>query len=286
MSHRIQVEDGKASMMYVGQPPWHGLGQGLDSPATAEEAIQAAKLDWEVRKQPVYAWGDAFAYPVEGKFAVVPVDRWGQDDCPVFGIVGPDYRPLQNREAFQFFDPIVGEGAAIYQTAGALGDGERVWILAKLPEDIKVADGDITKKYLLLSNSHDGTSSVQIKFTPVRVVCWNTLTMALSKGPTIRVGHTPALKQRLARARDALHLINAHYQRIEESFHAMAKVKRTNLGCPNTCGSFSPILAISRTNGRLPEWLRIGRKRYVCFTMGAETSCRGLQGRSGPPTTA
>ena len=227
MSHRIHIQNGKASMMYVGRAPWHGLGQELDHPATAEEAISAASLDWEVAKQPLYAGGEGFAYRVDGKFAIVPTDRWGSEECPVFGIVGTDYTPLQNRDAFRFFDPIVGEEAAIYHTAGALGDGERIWILAKLRGSIKVADQDISDKYLLLSNSHDGESSVQVKFTPIRVVCWNTLTMALSKGPTIRAPHTRDMNERLEHARRALKLIDDHYRRIEETFKKMAAIKMT-----------------------------------------------------------
>ncbi len=227
MPDRIHIENGKASIMYFGRKPWHGLGQELDHPATAEEAISAANLDWEVVKQPLYAGGDGFAYRVDGTFAVVPAHRWGSEECPVFGIVGADYTPLQNRDAFRFFDPIVGEQAAIYHTAGALGDGERIWILAKLPGSIKVADQDISDKYLLLSNSHDVVSSVQIKFTPIRVVCWNTLTMALSKGPTIRVAHTQDVEERLKHARRALKLIVDHYGEIEKTFKAMAVVEMT-----------------------------------------------------------
>ena len=227
MAHRIHIENGRASMMYVGPPPWHGHGQALDHPATAEEAISAASLDWEVEKQPLYAGGEGVAYRVDGKFAIVPKHKWGTEECPVFGIVGTDYTPLQNRDAFRFFDPIVGEGAAIYHTAGALGDGERIWILVKLPGSIKVTGQDISEKYLLLSNSHDGESSVQIKFTPIRVVCWNTLTMALSKGPTIRAAHTRDVHERLKHARLTLRLINDHYAKIEETFKRMAATQMT-----------------------------------------------------------
>src|ERR1022692_1339805 len=145
--------------------------------------------------------------------------------CPIFGTVSTGYTPLQNRDAFRFFDPIVGEGAAIYHTAGALGDGERVWMLAKLPDDIQVAVGDISNKYLLLSNSHDGRSSVQIKFTPVRVVCNNTLVQALGSGETIRVSHTSDLRNRLDIARQNLRLINTRYTSIESTFRDMVRVK-------------------------------------------------------------
>ncbi|HLG99510.1 MAG TPA: DUF932 domain-containing protein [Bryobacteraceae bacterium] len=224
MAHRIYVEDGKAAMMYVGQDPWHGLGTKLEHPATAAEAIKAAHLDWTVKKVPLYAWGDGVAYPIDDKFTVVPAHLWGQEKCPTFGVVGRDYTPMQNNEAFEFFDPIVGEGAAIYHTAGALDEGRRIWLLAKLPTDIKVADGDITHKYLLLTNSHDASSSVQIKFTPTRVVCHNTLTMALQEGErALRVPHTRDIKERLEGVRRNLHLINTEYEEIERVIKGMAK---------------------------------------------------------------
>ncbi len=180
MSHNLMIQNGEASMMYVGGVPWHGLGTALDKPATAEEAIQAARLDWQVKKLPLYASdGDnsLLRLPVPDKYAVAR-----ENSLDVLGVVGSSYTPVQNREAFAFFDPIVGKQAAIYHTAGALGKGERVWILAKLPDSIRVVGDDITDKFLLLTNSHDGTSSLQVKFTPVRVVCQNTLSLAINQG--------------------------------------------------------------------------------------------------------
>ena len=225
MPDRIFIDDGKASLMYVGQEPWHGLGTKLEHPATAAEAIEAANLEWTVKKVPLYAWGDGIAYPLKDQFTVVPEHLWGQAKCPTFGIVGANYTPLQNREAFDFFDPIVGEEAAIYHTAGALDDGRRIWLLAKLPSDIVITEKDITNKYLLLSNSHDGSGSVQIKFTPVRVVCHNTLTQALQEGDNaIRVPHTRDIKERLRVARQSLKLIHTEYDRIERDFRAMVQV--------------------------------------------------------------
>src|SRR6266508_1928657 len=125
MAHELLIEDGEAAMMYVGAEPWHGLGTKLEHPATAEEAICAAKLDWEVRKIPLSAVADGITREIKGAYAIVPAHRWKEPTCPIFGTVTARYTPLQNRDAFRFFDPIVGEGAAIYQTAGALGNGER-----------------------------------------------------------------------------------------------------------------------------------------------------------------
>lgn len=226
MPHRLWIDGERAAMMYVGEDPWHGLGTKLAEPATAEQAIVAAKLDWQVKKIPLYAWADPVAYPIEGKYTVVPEDRWGKQDCPTFGIVSGSYRPLQNREAFEFFDPIVGEGAAVYHTAGALDEGQRIWLLAKLPDDIVVADDDITNKYLLLSNCHDGTGSVQIKFTPVRVVCHNTLTIAFKdRGRTVRVPHTRNMKERLKTAQENMQIIQTGFKDVEEAFGRMLAVK-------------------------------------------------------------
>lgn len=152
-------------------------------------------------------------------------DDWSNKKATVLGIVRGAYTPLQNREAFSFFDPIVGDKAAIYHTAGALGNGERVWVLAKLPGDIRVIGEDITEKYLLLSNSHDGNSAVQIKFTPIRVVCQNTLTMALSQGPTLRVPHTRDVHERLKIAVNMLNAIKGRYGALEGAFKGMTTVQ-------------------------------------------------------------
>lgn len=188
MAHELEIRNGKASMMYVGDLPWHGLGTALQKPATATEAIKAAKLDWEVVKTPVYACvGNNRLVPTDS-FAVVRSDMVDKPECEVLGVVGKDYTPLQNRDAFSFFDPIAGEGAAIYHTAGVLAGGRRVWMLAKLPGETRVIGDDISHKYLLLFNSHDGSGAVGVKFTPVRVVCQNTLTMALQREPRYHRG--------------------------------------------------------------------------------------------------
>jgi phage/plasmid-like protein (TIGR03299 family) len=278
MAAGVLIQDGKAAMMYFDEEPWHGLGTQLKKPATAEEAITAASLAWEVAKKPLYMADRDQWRQVRDRFAVVPVHRWGQQDCPVFGIVGRDYTPLQNWEAFAFFDDIVGKGAAIYHTAGALGEGERVWILAKLPGSITVAGNDITDKYLLLSNSHDGQSSVQIKFTPIRVVCQNTLTMALSKGPTIRVQHTRNVKERLRQAEQLLGIIRNRFNKIEQGFQAMVAVP---LNRPALVGYLKLVFPDPQDEKNEPARERTARFRLWAeyfFNRGKGNSERGVKG--------
>ncbi len=207
MAHDLMIVEGKASMFYVGDPPWHGLGTQLPGPATAAEAMTAAGLDWEVLKLPLYAVAATRLLELPGRHVLVPGDRWGKAECPVFGVVGESYCPMQNREAFSFFDPIVSDRhGAIYHTAGALGNGERIWVLARLPRELEVVPGDVVEPYVLLSNSHDGKSSVQLKFTPIRVVCQNTLNAALRDGPTVRVSHRGDFSAKLESARTRLGL--------------------------------------------------------------------------------
>lgn len=226
MPHEIFVDHhGQASFFCVREPAWHGLGTVLDRPATAAEAIRAAKLDWRVTKKRLVALDPHHMLQIPGQYAVVREDRWGHPDCPVFGIVGEEYTPLQNSAAFRFFDDVVGRKEAIYHTAGALGQGERVWILAKLPGEIRVVGDDVAEKYLLLSNSHDGSSSVQVKFTPIRVVCNNTLTMALRSGPTLRIQHNRRLRDRLSHARVDLGVIQRRFVDLEGGFRRMAAVQ-------------------------------------------------------------
>ncbi len=234
MAHNLFIRNDQASMMYFGEAPWHQLGTRLDHPATAAEAIEAAQLNWTVSKVPLEAKVQGGHLPVPRKYAIIRNDLLLDDlplfrnqdgkknQSPVLGIAGQTYTPLQNVDAFTFFDPIVGEKAAVYYTAGVIGSGERIWILAKLPDDIRVVGDDITEKFLLLSNSHDGTSAVSVKFTPIRVVCQNTLSQALSQGPSIRIAHTPSLPLRLQQAHRLLGIVKVHYVKLGEAYKRMA----------------------------------------------------------------
>lgn len=226
MAHELLIDGGRAAMFYVNEVPWHRLGTPLKAPPTSREAIEAAGLDWTVAKAPLHVVGQYRLHVVAERFALLRQDRIGQPDCRIFGIAGRDYRVLQNRDAFAFFDPLVEGGKAAYETAGALGHGERIWILARLKGDLDVA-GDKLQRFLLLSNNHDGRASVQVKLTPVRVVCNNTLTLALSGGDTIAVRHDRDLSRRLEEAKKLLGLVDRRYAELEELFKRLAATELT-----------------------------------------------------------
>lgn len=205
----------------VAPSPWHKLGFELTSPVTTREALEASGLDFTVTKKPLKDI-------VKRDFRAEVSNRWvtlRSDTGDVLGIVGEDYEPVQNRDAFGFFDSLVGGGDAMFETAGAIGKGERIWILAKLPGYIKVRDKDIVSKYLLLSNSHDGSSLVQMKLTPIRVVCNNTLTAALKGAGEINIRHTLNAGEDAAQALSLLGLSNSLYDQLEVIFNRMALTK-------------------------------------------------------------
>lgn len=219
MSHNLNITDGGPSMMYFGEAPWHSLGTKLDKPATSEEAIIAAGLGFIVEKFPLRTTTNNPA--VNNYFATVRTDT-----MEVLGVVGSRYQPIQNKDAFTTFDALVGEGEAIYHTAGALGKGERIWILAKLPDYIRVNGNDIVEKYLLLVNSHDGSSTVRVKLTPIRVVCENTLSLALSGvEQEVHIRHTLNAKDRLREAHEILGLTNILYEQLNAIFNNMGETK-------------------------------------------------------------
>lgn len=217
------------TMAYVGEKPWHGLGKSVGRKVHAEQMISAAGLDWEVQKPP--ARGAKLIRrkkkeEIYSRYEIIRVPRAGTDEHEVLlGIVTNRYEPLQNREAFGFFDPIVDRETAFFETAGALGEGERVWVLAKMPDTIKVVRDDECQKYLLLSNTHTGTASVIVKFTAIRVVCQNTLMLALEDGQkAFRVRHSKIMPDRLREIGDLIAAANAVYAIAAELFQRLVKI--------------------------------------------------------------
>lgn len=237
MAHDLFVQNGKASMFYTGDDvPWHKLGTRLDQPATSSEALEAAGLDYTVKKVPIKAvLSPKRLVPVDDHFATIRTDNGS-----VLGFVGSRYHPIQNKSSFTFFDSLVGSEEAIFHTAGVLGKGEKIWLLAKLPDYIKIGE-DRIDKYVLLYNSHDGSSNVRLKLTPIRVVCSNTLSAALSgSDQEVRIRHTRSASDRLAEAHKLLGLTNDLYKQLDTIFNKMALKKITNRQLLDYCKRLIP----------------------------------------------
>ena len=175
MAHNI------GQMFYVGELPWHTLGQKLKQAATLEEALVAGGLDWEVGTVPIAPLNEPNSR-ISHRVAVVRSDRKPGETGRVVGVVHPGFEPLQNRQGALMFDALMGQGKRIYHTGGYLKNGEIIWLLARLPNDIRVRGDDVLETYLLFTNSHDGSVAIDIRLTTVRVVCQNTLSLALHTG--------------------------------------------------------------------------------------------------------
>ena len=238
MAHNIHFNQStnRHSFFSVQQKAWHGLGQIVDSYPTSREAMSFAGLDFEVVKKPLFidsgslridakvSQGETPTIPVPNYFATVRTDN----GTPL-GVVGDGYHIVQNRDAFSFFDAIVGGDGIFYETAGALGKGERIFITAKLPGYIQVGCDDLIEKYLFLTNSHDGSGSITAAFTPVRIVCMNTLNAAMrDMTNVIRIRHTSNAKDRLQQAHKVMGIVTKFSDQMEPVFNQWAKVRITD----------------------------------------------------------
>jgi phage/plasmid-like protein (TIGR03299 family) len=220
MAHNIAKIKGKDAFVSVKEIAWHKLGTIVDKQMTSSECIVHAGLDYEVELLPAFVKRGNKYLPIPGTNGTARTDT---DD--VFGTVGSRYHVVQNKDAFEFFDSIVGEGAAVYETAGALGDGERIFITAKLPDDIIVGK-DCIRQYLFLTTAHDGSGAVHGAFTPVRIVCNNTLQMALRQSRrAVSIRHTTGAQQKLRDAHKLMGITARNSKTLSEALNAIAKVK-------------------------------------------------------------
>ena len=218
MAHELEMNtNGTAKMFFTGTTPWHGLGTRLQKPPTVAEGIQAAGLDWTVRLD---ALQTADGRMTDHNATVRSTDN------QVLGVVGPQYRPLQNVDAFQWFQPFLDAGAASLHTAGSLREGRRVWVLARLSGGpLEIAAGDVVERFILLSNSHDGTLAVRVGFTPIRVVCANTLAMAHGSDASklIRIKHTESCQANLAAVRSVMDAANSQFEATADQYRKLAR---------------------------------------------------------------
>ena len=185
MSHEVEIVNGQAQMAYAGDVPWHGLGTAVSNDLTPNQMMVKAGLDWSVDKVPTYAKVGDVEVPT-GQEALVR-----SSDNKVLTQVGKNWHPVQNEEAFEFFSEYCMAGDMEMHTAGSLKEGKMTWGLAKVKESCDVLGDDQVDSFLLFSNPHEYGKSIDIRFTPIRVVCNNTLSMALAsvKNTGVKLSH-------------------------------------------------------------------------------------------------
>ncbi len=207
------------SMFYVRETPWHGLGtKVLEAPAS-KDALQLAGLDWRVLQEPIYT---ATKELVDGYKANVR-----DSDRKVLGVVTDRYRVIQNDEAFAFTDELLGAGVK-YETAGSLQGGRKVWLLAHMPHEY-IISGERISPYLLFSNTHDGSGAIKVALTPIRVVCQNTLNLALANAKrSWSMIHTGDIKEKMQEAKDTLFLAENYMDELGKEFEALRMKKLTD----------------------------------------------------------
>lgn len=221
MAHNINFnqQTQKHSFFSVKEKAWHGLGQIVTECPTSAEAIILAGLNYTVEKRTLYATLDHSFEQVKGYHATLRADT-----NQILGIVGSKYEIVQNETAFSFFDAIVQDSRIQYETAGALGNGERIFITAKMPDVLRISRKDEIEKYIFLTTSHDGSGSIMAAFTPVRIVCNNTLNMALRNHTNaVHIKHTANAADKLQQAAKIIHIADNTGLLLEQMFKQWAK---------------------------------------------------------------
>lgn len=204
MAHLISEASGRAEAFYALKPAWHGLGTVLDHAPDSATAIEAAGLNWRVDPLPLVARRSVDT--PEG-IAIDDTDVPGfvanvrSDTGDILGVVGSSYRIVQNSEAFGFLDSLLQDGVMRYESAGALKGGRIVWMLARMPSVDTIAAGDDSRRYVLFTTAHDGTGAIRALPTSVRVVCWNTLSIAMKSKDSAVIRHTGDIDTKLSIAR-------------------------------------------------------------------------------------
>jgi len=209
----------KTSADIVRQPAWHGLGTALHDAATSAVALQKAKLAWNVAQSPVQWMESDGTLRVDDSYLC----NYRDDTGTLLGVVGRGYTIVQNADAFEFADHLIGEGVQ-YEYVGSNKGGKRVWLLAKMPERTILQDA--YAPYLLFANGHDGKTAINVCMTPVRVACWNTMNLALRNAKQRwTFSHTTNVISRLAQARKTLVLANTYLIALEMQIEKLASIK-------------------------------------------------------------
>ena len=204
------------TMFYTREKPWHALGTMVAEAPNSKDALRLAGLNWKVLQKPVYTENEEL---VQGYKANVR-----DTDRKVLGVVTDRYKVIQNEEAFAFTDTLLGEGVR-YETAGSLQEGRRVWMLARLPREF-IIGGERISPYMVFSNTHDGSGAVKTALTPIRVVCNNTLNLALRTAKrSWSMIHTGDISGKIEEAKNTLLLADEYMTALGQEFENLRKIK-------------------------------------------------------------
>jgi phage/plasmid-like protein (TIGR03299 family) len=218
MAHDLeQNHNGEYEMFVAGEPAWHHLGTNVKEALTWKDAVKTAGLDWYVQKHQL-------------QFKGQNVDVWGTfraDSGKFLGAVGPDYAPIQNVKGFEFTNTLLQSHDVKYESAGALGGGKKIWLLARIPKDIRIAGtDDVTKNYFLFTNPHDGSRAAIARTCNTRVVCNNTLQCAMKeKGDIIRIRHTKSNEEQMKAAKALMDGTLAQLTDLDSLLNVLAKTQ-------------------------------------------------------------
>jgi len=222
MAHQVE------SAFYTGVPAWHKIGTVVDEAPSIEDAIRLAGLDWEVLEEPVF-----YQKPCADGDIPIEIPNYKalvrSTDGKTLSIMKDSYTVLQNVDAFRFFDNVLDSGLASLEAAGSLREGQRIWVLAKIRgAEADVVTNDTVEAYLLLCNSHDGSLAVHVLFTPIRVVCNNTLSFALEDAKSERVAnlkikHTASLSQSLEAVKQAIDIGHQTFRFTVEQYQQLTR---------------------------------------------------------------
>tara|TARA_R110002020_G_scaffold173946_5_gene364949 strand:- start:116 stop:1129 length:1014 start_codon:yes stop_codon:yes gene_type:complete len=241
------------TMAYAGKVPWHGLGVPVEDTMTPEEMLEAADLNWTVSKRPAYTidqpiWNeDVGLFNAEGHHFIVR-----DTDNSVLSACGEDYVPFQNADTFKFFKKFVSNGEMKMETAGSLKDGQDIWGLAKLQSKFELPGGDRVEGYLLIDSPHVSGKALTIMFTPIRVVCANTMALALNtNGTRFRVLHLQAWDSEIMQAaEEALGISGTKMAEFQEQATFLSNKTAKPLDVQKFIAElFQPSLFIERSKG-------------------------------------
>lgn len=207
------------SMFYVRETPWHGLGTKVKEAPASRDALILAGLNWKVIQEPIFT---DTREQIEG----YKVNIRDSDRKPL-GVVTERYKVIQNEDAFAFTDELLGEGVK-YETAGSLQGGRKVWLLAHMPHEY-IISGERISPYLLFSNTHDGSGAIKVALTPIRVVCQNTLNLALSSAKRCwSMIHTGDIRGKMQEARNTLFMAQTYMDELGKEFENLRMKKITD----------------------------------------------------------